>query len=307
MSDKRWNTGMNKTHQTLFERFDKRPLFYLWLILAIYLFVNSSMNAFSDWTEASRNGEVPPFQLWEPFSWEYTSAISNLLLLPLLYWWFRTSHTTFQSIRRWISLQLLASLLYSMAHVGLMVSLRKLIYMLTEGQYDFGDLLSEFIYEYRKDLMGFIWFMGIYYAFTFIYQRLKGEASFVQESENAPTAMKVSDNSTQMKSPEHLLVKKLDKEFIIKVSDIEWLESAGNYVNLHSGGRIYPLRATLSGLMKRLSEQHFSQVHRSYGVNVNCVDSLSSLPSGDGEIQLKSGKVISLSRRYREMLKDKLR
>ena len=33
-------------------------------------------------------------------------------------------------------------------------------------------------------------------------------------------------------------MKKLGKEFIVRVDEIEWLESAGNYVNLHVGKRI---------------------------------------------------------------------
>ena len=56
------------------------------------------------------------------------------------------------------------------------------------------------------------------------------------------------------------LVKKLGKEFIIKVDDIEWLESSGNYVNLHIKGRIYPIRSTLNLLIEQISHKGFCRI-----------------------------------------------
>lgn len=99
------------------------------------------------------------------------------------------------------------------------------------------------------------------------------------------------------------LVKKLGKEFIVKVSDIDWLESSGNYVNLHSGERIYPLRATLTQLSKQLEAQGFCRIHRSHAVKLDAIESITPLPSGDSEITLHSGKKLNLSRRYKEQFK----
>ena len=102
------------------------------------------------------------------------------------------------------------------------------------------------------------------------------------------------------------MVKKLGKEFIIKIDDVEWLESAGNYVNLHIKGRIYPIRATLTSLIDRISNKGFSRIHRSHSINLDCVDSITPLSSGDSEIKLTNGKVLNLSRRYKESFKERL-
>ena len=51
------------------------------LLLMAYIFINNTINATSDIMEAQRNGQLP-FQLWEPFVWEYSSAISTLMLVP---------------------------------------------------------------------------------------------------------------------------------------------------------------------------------------------------------------------------------
>lgn len=107
----------------------------------------------------------------------------------------------------------------------------------------------------------------------------------------------MNQNST---SPEHFLVRKLDKEFLVKVVDIDWLESSGNYVNLHSKGRIYPLRATLANTVELLQHKGFSRIHRSLAVNHHAIHSISYDPSGDGEILLNSGERLNLSRRFKD-------
>lgn len=135
--------------------------------------------------------------------------------------------------------------------------------------------------------------MGICIFLWFVYSRLKGEANLIS-----------AESEQTIQAPAHLLVKKLDREFLVKVADIEWLEAAGNYVNLHSAGRIYPLRATFADLTLRLKDKGFSRTHRSYAVNINQIDSISYQPSGDAEIHLQSGKVINLSRRYKEGFKE---
>ena len=134
------------------------------------------------------------------------------------------------------------------------------------------------------------------HSYDFILSRLTGEANPVAQSEEANT----------QESFERLIVKKLGKEFIIKVEDIEWLESAGNYVNLHINGRIYPLRGTLTLLSEKLDNKGFCRIHRSHAINLDYVDSITPLPSGDSEVKLISGKALNLSRRYKDGLKSRL-
>ena len=266
------------------------------LAIAVYLFINNGINATSVWMEATRNGNQPGFQLWEPFAWEYTSALSVMLCLLVLFQWFRMFPLTFKSIPKQIALHFLMTIVFSLLHVGLMVMARKFIYWSVGGEYHFGELFTELFYEYRKDAWGYIFWVMMYNVYQFVYSRLKGEASIVDEQEEVPEGGQ----------PEHLLVKKLDKEFLVKVDDIEWLEASGNYVNLHSNGRIYPLRSTLSGLLPRIEGKGFSRVHRSFGVNLEKIDSITPSPSGDGIIKLKSGQTLALSRRYKDAFKQKL-
>ncbi|GAB3029612.1 LytR/AlgR family response regulator transcription factor [Bowmanella dokdonensis] len=277
-----------------FERFERHHRLYVFLIFLGYLLITNSINATSVWMEANRSGS-PGIALWEPFVWEYTSTLSVILLLPGLIWLFKKNPPRMTRTGSLLLTHLLGTLVFSILHVAIMVWLREGIYLLAGGDYRFGPVFREFLYEYRKDAWGYLFFYALFYLYNFVYSRLKGEAQLIEQQQ---------DNGWQT-APEHLLVKKLDREFLVKVADIEWLESSGNYVNLHSGGRIYPLRATLSSLMERLGSAGFSRIHRSYAVNHHAIESISYQPSGDGDIRLKNGQTLNLSRRYKDEFKQK--
>jgi len=281
---------------TLFERIDQHKTLYGYLAFFAYVFINNTINASSNWMEQNRDG-LPTTAMWEPFVWEYTSALSTLMLLPILLWLFNRNPPKFKNIRKQLCIHLFSSIIFSLLHVMLMVTFREWIYLLNNQTYDFGPWHRELWYEYRKDAWGYAFIFGLYHMIQFIYARLKGEASPVAEDEDEES---IIENSPL---PSHFLVKKLDKEFLVKVTDIEWIESSGNYVNLHSKGRIYPLRSTLANFIKRISALGFSRIHRSYAVNHHEIDSISYHASGDGELLLKSGQQLKLSRRYKEEFK----
>ncbi len=284
---------------TSIERIDKHKVLYGYLVVAAYVLINNSINISTVWMEHTRAGQAS-IGLWEPITWEYSSAISSIILLPFLFWMFRHFPPRFGAIKRLLLIHLAGTLVFSLAHVAIMVGIRELVYYLMGGNYDFGDWLREFFYEYQKDAWGYVFWLFIYQMAQFIYTRLKGEASPIAESEDQANAQ------FEQRAPEHFLVKKLDKEFLVKVSEIEWIESSGNYVNLHSKGRIYPLRATLANICARLQQAGFSRIHRSHAVNHHAIEHISYQPSGDGEVKLKSGLKLNLSRRYKDNFKQAL-
>ena len=292
--------GTNAVAKNWFEKFDHHKVLYSYLLFALYLLLNNSINASSVWMEHQRD-PLSTLQWWEPLVWEYSSAIGTLMLTPFLVWFFNKVPPRFNAVRWQLSLHFAASLLFCIGHISLMVALRKLVYGLLGRGYDFGPLAREFFYEYRKDAWGYLSFLIGYQLLLFVYSRIKGEAHQLDSAEDG-----VDDNADDsaelkpLKAPEHFLVKKLDKEFLIRTDDIEWLEASGNYVNLHSKGRIYPLRATLSTTLAQLSSKGFSRIHRSLAVNHGAIHSISYDPSGDGEVLLKSGERLNLSRRFKD-------
>lgn len=281
------------------QHFQQYKLRYEIVCLCLYFFINNTLTATSVVMEGQRNGRELPFAVWEPFVWEYSSAISTLILFPLIVLMLEKFPFNWQAIRRTLAIYLVGSVVYSGLHVLLMVGMRKGFYALQSLEYDFGDMWFEFIYEYRKDLWSFIFFIGVIYAYRFITSRLQGEANPIQEGEN-------EEPHAETSSLDRLLVKKLGKEFIIKVSDVEWMESSGNYVNLYINERAYPLRTTLGKLTAQLEEKGFCRIHRSHAVRLDAIESITPLSSGDSEVKLNSGKVLNISRRYKESFRKHL-
>ncbi|MDM7859029.1 LytTR family DNA-binding domain-containing protein [Alteromonas sp. ASW11-36] len=273
------------------------PNRFLLLALLIYMVINNTINATSVWMEITRDGQ-PEFALWELFVWEYSSLLANFLLLPLIFWVWQRYPLRFSYPYRQLLMHAGVSLLYAIGHVSLMVAMREGVYSLAGGNYDFGPVLREFFYEYRKDVWGYVFFLLVFNIYHRVLSRIAGEANIIANSEaeevTAPSAL-----------PEHLLVKKLDKEFLVKINEVDWLEASGNYVNLYVGERIYPLRSTLSQLTTKLNSQ-FTRIHRSHAVNHKAIEHIQYSSSGDGEVTLKSGVTLPVSRRYKDQLKHKL-
>jgi two-component system LytT family response regulator len=117
-----------------------------------------------------------------------------------------------------------------------------------------------------------------------------------------PGATAVAIGRAQAPRCERLLVPDRERLQLIDAASIEWLEADDNYVHVHTAGRTYLLRRTLQDLLSQLDEQRFIRIHRSTAVNLGCIGSLTPLFKGDYEIHLHNGRILRLSRRYREAL-----
>ena len=99
---------------------------------------------------------------------------------------------------------------------------------------------------------------------------------------------------------ERLLVRSANRLLPVAVADIDWIEAADNYVRLHVGSRRCALRETIRSLEGRLDPRFFVRVHRSTIVNLDRVQEVRPLPSGDCTLLLTDGTQLSLSRNWRE-------
>ncbi|GAA6150966.1 LytR/AlgR family response regulator transcription factor [Pseudoteredinibacter isoporae] len=277
------------------QHYQKHQSFYEIGAFVLSLFINNSIIATSRIMEASRHSDGP-IPLWPHWVDEYSSALGVIAIVPLFLWLLRRFPFDLAHIKRSLAIYFLASIVLSLGHVLVMSLLRWMIYPLFGSERFFGDIGFELLYEYRKDAWGFVTALVIVHGYQFILARLIGEAS----------QLSTGEDSEANSHGDRLLVKKLGKEFIIKVQDIEWMEASGNYVNLHIANRVYPIRSTLAHFVTTMAERGFCRVHRSHAVNLECVHSIDNLSSGDGEITLESGKVLGISRRYKDELKKQL-
>lgn len=84
-----------------------------------------------------------------------------------------------------------------------------------DAHYSFGNIPVEFLYEYRKDAQTYLTIAMVIFGYRLIVRRLQGEASYLAKGDTYEPEP-VSDAR-----PERLLVKKLDREFLVQVSTIE--------------------------------------------------------------------------------------
>lgn len=66
-----------------------------------------------------------------------------------------------------------------------------------------------------------------------------------------------------------LLVRKGQREQLVRVEAIDWIEADGNYVTLHCGEEQHLIRESLGDLEQRLAAQKFLRVSRSVLINLD--------------------------------------
>ncbi|HWS90079.1 MAG TPA: response regulator [Pyrinomonadaceae bacterium] len=89
---------------------------------------------------------------------------------------------------------------------------------------------------------------------------------------------------------------------LILTEHVDWIGSAGHYLELHVGGETHLIREQLSRLEAKLDPERFVRIHRSAIVNVDRIKSLRPLFNGDHVVVLKDGRELNLSRTYHEKL-----
>ena len=101
---------------------------------------------------------------------------------------------------------------------------------------------------------------------------------------------------------ERLVVKSGGRIFFLAVNEIDWIDSADNYVSLHSGREAHLIRETLTSLESKLNPEEFLRIRHSVIVNVKRIKELHPLFKGEYEIVLQNGVKLTSSRRYRHKL-----
>jgi two-component system LytT family response regulator len=89
---------------------------------------------------------------------------------------------------------------------------------------------------------------------------------------------------------------------IVTAEDVEWIGSAGNYVELHVHGCSLLLRETMASLEQRLDPAKFIRIHRSRIVQSKGILELQSLENREFTVKLSDGSEHRSSRTYADRL-----
>ncbi len=103
---------------------------------------------------------------------------------------------------------------------------------------------------------------------------------------------------------ERILIKAANRIYFIKAEEIEWIEAAGNYVDIHTGQETHLLRETMNNIEAKLNPSKFLRIHRSTIVNIDQIKEMQPDVDNNHIVILKCGKQITMSRGQREKLRN---
>ena len=124
-------------------------------------------------------------------------------------------------------------------------------------------------------------------------------ARFLKSVEKAQSYLKAKDNNLNITN-EFFFIKcngKIEKIFI---ADVIYIEAMANYVIIHTQQKKYITYITFSGICKRLPDNLFMRIHKSYMVAVSAIKTID-----DDEI-ITSTVSLPLSKSYKEQVMNKI-
>ncbi|WP_028103887.1 LytR/AlgR family response regulator transcription factor [Pseudoduganella violaceinigra] len=92
----------------------------------------------------------------------------------------------------------------------------------------------------------------------------------------------------------------------VKLSDVLWIESAGNYVELHLPQRTLLHRCTMSELERHLDPAHFVRIHRRILVRCGQIVAFRQANDGGHTLTLACGAELPVSERFSAAVKASL-
>jgi two-component system LytT family response regulator len=105
---------------------------------------------------------------------------------------------------------------------------------------------------------------------------------------------------------ERVVVREAGRVFFLETDEIDWVEAEGNYINIHTAKKSHLLRETISGLEAQLDPRKFVRIHRSAIVNIGRIKELQPWTHGEYHVILRDGTRLTLSRNYRDNLRNVL-
>lgn len=98
-----------------------------------------------------------------------------------------------------------------------------------------------------------------------------------------------------------LSIKDQGRVYFVPLDQIDWIESAGNYVVIHTADRTHIMRETMASLERQLPVDEFMRVSRSAIVRLSAVTEVRSVSKGENHVILDSGASIKASTNLKEL------
>jgi two-component system, LytTR family, response regulator len=100
-----------------------------------------------------------------------------------------------------------------------------------------------------------------------------------------------------------LAVRASGKVIFLDTDEIDWIEAAENYVQVHTPQSRHLLHVTMNALEKALDPEMFLRIHRSVIVNISRIRELQPVMHGEYVVTLTNGVRLQSGRMYNDRLK----
>lgn len=88
----------------------------------------------------------------------------------------------------------------------------------------------------------------------------------------------------------------------LALDSVQWVAAADNYIELHAPPACHLDRRTLAEFLAHPAARGFVRVHRSHAVNAAHIVAIATLPRGEAQLTLTSGRQLRVSRGFRSAL-----
>lgn len=212
---------------------------------------------------------------WEIVSWELSSAVMTLLLIPLVALCIRHLPGPREGIVLVLATHGVAAIAFWLIHVAGFIILREASYTVQGSSYRFGGI-DAWLYELPKDLI----------TFAILAVTIKVTAALMGRPPPNP----------QPAPP--LIVRDGKRNHIIALDEILAIKADGNYLHIHTtDGRIPMVRETMGSMCTKLPPSEFIRTHRSWMVGRRHVTQFSGGQAT--ELHLPRQLVVPVSKKFR--------
>ena len=98
-----------------------------------------------------------------------------------------------------------------------------------------------------------------------------------------------------------LVIKNRGRICLVRTEDVDYVQAAGNYAEVHTATKSHLLRNTMHALEADLDPQRFVRIHRSFLVNLSRIKALNS-SAGSSVVIMSNGTCLPMGRSYRARL-----
>jgi len=134
-------------------------------------------------------------------------------------------------------------------------------------------------------------------------ERVKARMSDAGDGDSRQILYLLESLAAPKRYVKRLAVRASGKVVFVDTGDIDWIEAAENYVQVHTPRSGHLLHVTMNALEKSLDPETFLRIHRSIIVNVGRIKELQAAMHGEYVLTLANGLRLQSGRMYSERLK----